>query len=266
MKLQIVSDLHLEFAPIELNNAGADVLILSGDILVADYLKRPETSPHYPRAQEWIKWFEGLGEKFPHIIYVLGNHEHYHGRFYETTDILRQYLGHIKNLHILDQDCVDLDGIRFIGGTLWTDFDHDNLKAMIIKDALNDYNCVQGRNYKKLQTGETAYYHANFLNLITQQAQVHDKIVIVGHHAPSYNSVGEGFRWGQRAQYNPGYASHLDDFVRRHPQIVLWTHGHMHDSSDYVIGKTRIVANPRGYQKSTKPENTYFDPNFIVEI
>lgn len=266
MKLQIVSDLHMEFAPIEITNAGADILILSGDILVAEYFKRGEESPYFGRSAYWKAWFEALGSQFQHVIYVLGNHEHYNGNFYETVSTLRTALGHITNLHILDNEYVDIGDARFVGGTLWTDFGHDNLNAMFVRDALNDYKCVKGNGYRKLTTGETAFYHQQTLKLI--DAQNHPKIVVVGHHAPSWLSIVEPYKSGRWKHLNPGYASHLDSFIEAHRNIVLWTHGHVHNSCDYVIGNTRVIANPRGYQKHIKlpPENGNFDPNLIVEI
>jgi Icc-related predicted phosphoesterase len=266
MKLHLLSDLHLEFAPYENVNPGADILILSGDIVVAERFTRSETSPYYAQAQSWNTWFETQCAQYDHVIYVLGNHEHYDGKFYETPDLLRKELDHLENLHILDNNVWTYGGYNFIGTTLWTDFDHCNLKAMLVAGALNDYKCVKGRNYRKLTTGETAYYHQRAKVLIEDYEGL--PVVVVGHHAPSYQSVSEKYREGRDAKLNPGYASHLDRFVEANPNIALWTHGHMHSSSDYMIGNTRIVANPRGYHsiRNPVPENPAFNPNLILEI
>jgi Icc-related predicted phosphoesterase len=268
MKIHLLSDLHMEFAPHENANPGADILILSGDILVAERFTRGPESPYYDQAQYWKHWFDIQCRLYEHVIYVAGNHEHYFGRFYDTIGILRNNLGHLPNLHILDNDTWDYDGFRFVGTTLWTDFDHDNFKAMLVKDGLNDYKYTQGRNYRKLTTGETSFYHQKALNTIDKACVEHNKVIVVGHHAPSYQSVSEEYRTGRYSHLNPGYASHLDRFIDEHDNIVLWTHGHMHSSSDYMIGNTRIVANPRGYASITNPvpENESFDPNFILEI
>jgi Icc-related predicted phosphoesterase len=256
----------MEFAPIQIQNAGSDTLILSGDICVADYFTRSPESPHSAVAETWRKWFEDTCARFEHVIYVLGNHEHYKGRFYETCDVLCNTLGHISNLYLLDQSIKEIGGVTFYGSTLWTDFDNDNLKAMAVRDALNDYKLVQGRNYRKLTTQETALYHQRAVADIS--ALKAEKIVVVGHHSPSYRSTDDRYRSGQWAYLNSGYASHLDAFIEKHPQIVLWTHGHMHNSADYMIGGTRIVANPRGYQRAEHlpPENANFNPNLIWEI
>lgn len=267
MKIQIVSDLHLEFAPIEITNGGADVLVLAGDILVADTFTRGVDSPYFAVAQSWLQWSEDTCAKFDKVIYILGNHEHYKGNFYETYDVLTQKLGHIANLNILDQTFVDIGEYRFIGGTLWTDFNHDNLQAMLVRDGLNDYKVVKGRDYRKLSTNETLYYHTQFLNFIDAQYATGKKIVVVGHHAPSYRSVAEQFRYGRSASLNHGYFSHLDRFIEERPNIKLWIHGHTHTSSDYEVGDTRVVCNPRGYARpNSPPENSDFDPTFVVEL
>jgi hypothetical protein len=71
------------------------------------------------------------------------------------------------------------------------------------------------------------------------------KFVVVGHHAPSKLSTHP--RYADEVIMNGGYSSSLDEFMMDHPQIKLWTHGHCHNKFDYMIGSTRIVCNPRGY-------------------
>lgn len=263
MKLQIVSDLHLEFSMIDLPKEG-DILILAGDIMIANYFTRGDNSPLKAIATRWLAWMENTCAKFDKVIYILGNHEHYKGKFYETYDILVKAFSHITNLHILDQTWVDIDEFRFIGGTLWTDFGNDNLAAMFVRDGLNDYKVIEGNDYRKLTTAETAFYNKQFLNAIA--AQDPSNLIVIGHHSPSYNSVAEKYRYGMWSSLNAGYASHLDNFILDNP-VKLWIHGHTHDSYDYTIGDTRVVCNPRGYQTTQlSPENTLFNPTFTVEI
>lgn len=269
MKIQLVSDLHLEFSPIDITNTNnADVLILAGDICVANYFSRGEASPLRAIADGWREWFWDTCAQYDQVIYILGNHEHYKGRFYETFDVLQKALAHVPNLHILDQTWIDIGDYRFVGGTLWTNFDFCGVKALIVRDGLNDYSSIQGKDYRKLVPAETSLYNQQMLRLIDAQCSTDRKIVVVGHHAPSYRSVHERYVKGIYASLNPGYASHLDNFILDHPQIVAWIHGHTHDSFDYEIGDTRIVCNPRGYQKTLKvpPENRNFDPNFTLEL
>jgi len=266
MKIQLVSDLHMEFAPIEIENAGADVLVLSGDIIVAQYFTRSEASPYSKIAAEWREWFERTCSRFERVYYVLGNHEHYKGRFYETALILQETLGHIQNLVILDNAIDRWQGFTIVGTTLWTDFNRDNFKAMMVKDGLNDYKLIEGHDYRKLTPANVLGYHDEALRVIGSACSW-PQVLVFGHHGPSYRSITPEYGSGQWAHLNPGYVSHLDSFIESRPEIKLWTHGHVHSSHDYTIGETRIVANPRGYaNKSGQNENMRFDPNLVIEV
>jgi len=262
MKIHLVSDLHMEFAPIELTNPGADTLILSGDILTAEYFHRSKASPYALVARAWIRWFEDLCAQYNHVVYVLGNHEHYKYNFYETADLLKRVLEHIPNLHILDNETVLLDGVKFFGSTLWTDFDGSMYKQEVVRSGMNDYKLITGRTYRKLVPAETYSYHTK----AKQAFHGTGATVFVGHHAPSYKSIHP--KYEKYGPLNAGYASHMDSFIEAHPEIKLWTHGHVHSSFDYHIGGTRIIANPRGYAKpdGSNPENEEFNPNLILEI
>ena len=155
----------------------------------------------------------------------------------------------------------------FVGTTLWTDFDYDNFKAMMVRDGLNDYKSIQGKDYRKLAPLETQYYHQQARQAIEYACSRSKNVIVVGHHAPSYRSITSEYATGRWAHLNPGYASHMDSFIESLPQIKLWTHGHVHSSWDYQIGATRVVANPRGYAlKMTGQENADFDPYLTLEV
>lgn len=267
MKIQIVSDLHLEFGGIEVRNKGADVLILSGDICVAQSFLSMEYD-RYPAnaiATRYVDFFNQVCGDFRDVVYILGNHEHYHGNFARTTEILRERFGHHSNLHILDIDHVDIDDVRFVGGTLWTDFNHGDALAMWdASRMMNDYRGVRngaGDDAYRFMPEDAIMYHKTMLNYIEFQCTQHNKIVVVGHHTPSYQSI-DGRYVGDKL--NAAYASDLVDFIIDKNQIKLWTHGHVHVSQDYMIGTTRIVCNPRGYYQYE--ENDTFDSGKIVEV
>jgi len=266
MKIQLVSDLHMEFAPIEITNAGADILVLSGDIIVADYFARGTASPLYLKGRRWVEWFERTCAQFGRVYYVLGNHEHYKGNFYSTTELLRSTLGHISNLYILDSDADMCAGFLIYGTTLWTDFDRGSYAAKLsVKDSLNDYRLIQGHEYRKLQPHDTEFYHHEAKRDITRLASGEGlPMLVFGHHAPSYRSIEERYRGA--GMINHGYASDLERFIADHPRIKLWTHGHVHSSHDYHIADTRIVANPRGYDQGMGAENKRFNPNLVIDV
>ncbi len=262
MKLQIVSDLHLEFSPFWIENAGADALVLSGDICLVDYLYRSADSPYAEKAHMFRAFFEHVSKEFELVFYVLGNHEHYRGDFDTTANKLRCFLP--ENVILLDHEHFDWQGFRFIGGTLWTNFNNgDPIAKMTVENGLNDYHLIK-RVHRKLRAYDTERAHVEFKNYIDENLT--DNTIVLGHHAPSFNSITEEYR--ASFYMNTGYASSLEEFILDRPQIKLWTHGHVHSSHDYMIGNTRIAANPRGYHKApeTKPENPNFDPAKVFEI
>lgn len=269
MKIREVSDLHLEWDPHWLpsniaNDDGIDVLILSGDIMVADYFQRGEESPYYITAQIFRNFIKYCSENYPHVIYVMGNHEHYQGRFNDTQTILEEEFSKHENFHLLERQVLHVDGVDFIGGCLWTDLNrNDPNTAYTLSRGMNDYRVVQYRQgdiYRKLIPSDTRQIHDETLRFFRQVIGASEKCVVCTHHAPSTMSIGDKFKHDYHM--NGGYASDLSEFILDHPQIKVWFHGHMHDSSGYFIGETRIIANPKGY----RDENENFNPKMIVEI
>ena len=266
MKIAICSDIHLEFGPISLENTeNAEVLILSGDICVAkDILDRnPYETKFDDKSSRIHLFFQECCARFKHVIYIAGNHEHYHGDFAETFNVFRNRLGYLVNLHILDKESVLINSVMFIGGTLWTDMNkEDSITLLQMKGMMNDFRCVNNsarkRQFRDLD-GNTQFQASRFTpeDAVEDHKQMlgylkvmlegkHDqKFVVVGHHAPSKLSTHP--RYADELIMNGGYSSDLSEFILDHPQIKLWTHGHTHEEFDYLIGTTRIVCNPRGY-------------------
>lgn len=288
MKIAICSDLHLEFGYLHLDNPDeADILILSGDICVAadlhEHNKQVKSSSK--NNKNFHSFFQNCCKKFPHVLYVAGNHEHYKGDFKHTVSNLKQYLGYLPNLHILDKETFELDDYIFIGSTLWTDMNKgDSLTLYHIKTMMRDFNIIKNSNrydYRTVplyQKDENDNYvvdeNGNYIPIDSKQKatvslfspedsmEEHQKcldyirhvckntapektVVVVGHHTPSFKSCAPYYAHDQIM--NGAFHSDLSEFILDHPQIKLWTHGHTHEECDYSIGETRIVCNPRGY-------------------
>lgn len=148
MKLALASDLHLEFADIDLKNEeNAEVLILAGDICVAhDVIHDGQEFAN--KSQRVHDFFKRCCFQFPHVVYVVGNHEHYHGDFKYTVSHLKSMLGYLPNLHILDVDTFQLNDVTFIGGTLWTDMNNcDALTLFHMKSRMSDYQVTANSNH-----------------------------------------------------------------------------------------------------------------------
>lgn len=260
MKIALASDVHLEFGDLDFDNdSNADVLILGGDICVASDMTQRDpynTMGEQYRSNRFHAFFQRCCERFPHVIFVVGNHEHYHGDFAKTVPHFKDVLGYLPNLHILEKETFVLDDITFIGGTLWTDMNkRDNRTLHDISRMMNDFRCVDnsdkiedGRGWPgRFTTVDAANDHDAMVAFIDQTiaANPAGRYVVVGHHSPSRLSTHP--RYQDQFIMNGGYSSHLDDFIQDRPQIKLWTHGHTHEDFDYMIAGCRILCNPRGY-------------------
>jgi predicted phosphodiesterase len=274
MKIAVCSDVHLEFAQLELKNpGGVDVLILSGDICVARDLMEYETNigVDFGKSSRYHEFFSTCSREFPHVLYIVGNHEHYHGDFKNTIPDLKKRLGYLDNLHILDKEIFEIDDTVFVGGTLWTDMNkEDPLTMHAISRMMNDFRCVENSNrevnYKTFDDNEnpdkpTFRTRASrfcpedavedhkkmldYIRIIYQDMPPWKQMVVVGHHTPSHVSCHPKYK--DDHLMNGGYHSDLIEFILERPGIKLWTHGHTHELFDYMIGSTRVVCNPRGY-------------------
>lgn len=268
MKLRPMSDLHLNFSKYEVPVGKADadtVLLLAGDVCEVDQGKA-----------QYREFFEDVTDRFKMVLYVFGNHEYYGTSYLRAYDKFMTQCGHLDRLKVLDMDTVDLDGVRFIGCTLWTDIDKGN--PMSVYDAkchMNDYNLIRVGNYaepykRRLEPADTMKDHMVMKNWVfeqTIQARLDGfKPVVMTHHHPSFESVPEKFKHNM---LNGCYCSDLvDDVFENGPD--LWVAGHIHEKRDYMINKTRLVCNPRGYhtkkQSGNWDEDTSFDENFEVEV
>ena len=257
-KILVFSDLHLEFSnhdpPEDLT--GVDAVVAGGDI-------GPGVSG--------LNW---LMDKFPTylpIIYVPGNHEYYRHNYPALLEKLRSR-GRGTNVHVLNNEAVTINGITFLGTTLWTDFrlkgkaqEYSAMEAA--KHQMNDYQLIRlsDQNYRKLQPFDTQKFHLDayrWLSAALPSKAHQSPVVVVTHHAPSSQSV----RWvndrrGDLSCLNASFASNLENLMLR-GNINLWVHGHTHRAQDYHIGETRVLCNPKGYPD----EKTRWNPGLIVEV
>jgi len=266
MKISICSDIHLEFGTISLDNTDdADVLILSGDICTANDLTNHDPFDILPhtRGAKYHTFFQECSARFPTVLYVAGNHEHYHGDFIKTNLHLKEKLAYLKNVHVMDKSVLSFNDVTFIGGTLWTDMNKEDPHTLLsIRGYMNDFKIIDhgervkhyrdadGNSHEtksKLLPEDTVQAHKEMVALVEQTVanKVSEKFVVIGHHAPSKQSTHP--RYKEEVLVNGAYSSDLSDFILDRPQIKLWTHGHTHEGFDYNIGSTRIVCNPRGY-------------------
>lgn len=259
MKINVISDLHLEFEDLTL--PGGDVLIISGDACEARKLKRDQYQPagvtmlpHEKsnlRPDRWYRFFEEECAKYRETVYVMGNHEHYGFKYHKTYEHLLTNLP--DHVTLLENQTHDIDGVTFVGATLWTDMNREDPLTMYhMTSMMSDYKQITMFNevksvYHRLQPERTVadfYKSRDYIRLVVE-SDPNKKYVVVTHHAPTKASTHP--RYQQDTLMNGAYSSDLAEFILEHPQIRLWTHGHTHDPFDYMIGSTRVVCNPRGY-------------------
>jgi predicted MPP superfamily phosphohydrolase len=263
MKIKLVSDLHLEFADIDIkNDQECDVLILSGYILVA--YKLDKNSEYGERFRNFLS---RVSSQFPHVVYVAGNHEFYsNGQWVQCIEDLRTACSQYSNMYFLERDTKTIDDVVFVGGTLWTDMNKgDPLTLQHVKNSMNDYRTIRNdaNGYTTLKPNDTVIRHRQTLEYIkfVLSENVTKRCVVVGHHSPSFASAHDMYK----ADFlmNGAYHSELSEFILDHPQIKLWTHGHTHHPFDYCIGATRVVCNPRGYDGY---EDTGWNEDIVLEV
>lgn len=293
MRLLVLSDLHLEFGasltvPPEVQY---DVVVLAGDI----------NSPG-ARAVHWAARESSFGGR--PVVYVPGNHEFYGREMRSELEAMRK-AAQGTSVHVLSRDAVVIDGVRFLGATLWTDFalpvanedepvdfheEIDIARALAAANKyVNDFRNIEvatsmRRQYRERQktrllcAEDTLAMHWVDRDWLRRELDAgHDgATVVVTHHAPHRKSVAKRYRsdW-----VTPAFVSDLPDsfFVGRAMWVsgrqraiggpVLWVHGHTHSPFDYTVGSCRVISNPRGYRmRDSSWENLHFNPGLVVEV
>jgi len=272
MKVAICSDVHLEFGQLNLENTdNAEVLILSGDICTACDLRVTDSILSSAKTDRYLDFFTACSRNFPHVVYLMGNHEHYHGDYATSAGFIKDALKHLENIHVLDKEVWEHNDHVFIGGTLWTDMNGEDEATMNhVSRRMNDFqiceNSAEMVNYRTFDTEDdhkkvrfktrpatlsprhVVEDHKAMLKVIEDtydNTPPWKTIVVCTHHAPSKGS--EHPRYKNDRLMNGAYNSQLDGFIMDRPGIKLWTHGHTHEDFDYMIKGCRVVCNPRGY-------------------
>lgn len=250
MKLRVMSDLHVEFFAFRPPEAPADVVVLAGDIL----------NEHYG-----LIWARKSFPTTP-IIYVMGNHEFYNAHYERVLERARKEAQQLE-IHLLENDQTVIDGVRFLGMTLWTDFAVEEPMHTVgfsmwhANRQMADFSLIRYRGGRLSAEATREFHRASRRWLTERLAEPFDgKTVVVTHHLPHKASIDRQFH---RNPLNPAFASHLPELACA--PVNLWIHGHTHCSCDYEpVEGTRVVCNPRGYGPSEL--NVRFDPNLVVEI
>lgn len=261
MKIQIASDLHLELLEQGfpgyrvINPADADVLVIAGDI-----------HRHTRAIEVFADW------PVP-VVFVHGNHEAYRHQYFDTVEALRS-ASNDSRVHYLECDEWLLNGVRFLGCCLWTDYRvTEAAQEAAMREAegiLYDHRLI-GMPDGLFSTADALQLHVDSRAWLQEKLdqQFAGPTVVVTHHGPHPGSIHPRFAG---TVLNAAFVSDLTPLMGK---AALWIHGHVHDSFDYEVAGTRIVANPRGYALNRKLaqlpaqiewENKAFDPQLVVEV
>ncbi len=273
MRIAVLSDLHVDFAEFSAPSIDADVLVVAGDVALLTH------------ALPWVS--ETFGGQVPHIIYVPGNHEFYRGHpksgeantFYEDQMARGRALAAALGIHLLQNDAVEIGCVRFVGGTMWSDWSllpagwSRKMAMMMSQKGWVDRSYVSERFYHNdfreiLYGGRTSRHRLTPSQSIELHRESYDffartlsepffgETVCITHTAPA-SSVRE------RGTHSWLYGStDIEGLMQGPTAPALWIHGHVHDSWDYEIGGTRVLCNSRGYPG----ENPAFDPTLTVDV
>jgi len=286
VNIQLLSDLHLESHPHFSAQplAGADVLVLAGDIgsyqLNSDLTRLGVPDFGLARFSPRPVHEGGAGWPTP-VIFVPGNHEYDGLEFDEAYLRLRQACER-WGLIWLEQESVVLQGVRFVGCTLWSDFDGLSSAAGTPANAA----AAPGALAEQLKARDKAFRAANFYlrknhslqggapmlaEQVREQALKSQRwlrqalatgfdgpTVAVTHFAPSLLSADP--RYGLTPG-TAGFCNALDDLL---PAAQLWLHGHLHCPQDYVSRGCRVVANPLGYARKGEQKN--YRPELLIGV
>ncbi|HUB95719.1 MAG TPA: metallophosphoesterase [Stellaceae bacterium] len=276
MRVAVMSDLHLEFDSAAADQRGggknkvkqldfyfsppqpdADILILAGDVhlgsLGVDWVARHFSIP---------------------AVLIGGNHESYGHELFRTIAQNREKANATNGrVSFLERNIRTLtlatgERVRLLGAILWTDFRLDGTPEHsmgVAQNELEDFRSIRierGYELRRLIPSDTVRLHRAALKFLDDNLRqpFDGATIVITHHAPSRRSIAEKFRSNP---LNPAFASNLEPMIELY-QPPLWIHGHMHDSFDYRIGKTRVVCNPRGYFPAEL--NPAFDPRFVLEM
>lgn len=248
-KIVLMSDLHREvslFSPPP-SLALADIVVLAGDI---------------DTGLKGVEWAATLGKP---VVYVTGNHE-YDGHDVVKLDAqLREFQLAHPNVHVLQEDRAIIGGVRFLGCTLWSDFEFFgyNNKAFCMEAAQHSMP-----EYKKAQCNGKPLLVADTLERHNRQRQwlkamlgipFDGPTVVVTHHAPHVNSIAPQYR---HDGLTASFVSNMEDVLGR---PILWCHGHTHQRVDYWVDDTRVISHPRGYHKAKDSIPAFWDNRLVFE-
>lgn len=266
MDVKLLSDLHIDVAKYKIKKTEKTLnttLVLAGDIANGRYARN---------------YIEDLASKFKYIVFIIGNHEFYGNEYFSTIQYWRDFADTIDNVYFLEKDTIILDGVRFVGGTLWTDMSvvKDPLDLWSITRRMSDFSIKFNENnlpyppktkvnsIPRLTPENMTKVHKETLDYFAKvlQNKHEGKTVVVTHHSPLFDFCLPKFKG---SQLNPCFHSDLSEFIMNH-DIDYWFFGHTHHCHWINRYGTTFISNQRGYSGYEDPYEIGFNDEINIEI
>lgn len=251
LKISLWSDLHLDFGYeglAMLSLPKSDVMILAGDLAWDPELQ--------------TRGLKYLSKHYKFVLYVPGNHE------FENKDIHehRKFLSSIAipNVYVLDDGFIDIQGVRFIGSTLWTDCGNPKHQALLDENIFKYWNIFS--NGTMFGARESTEMHHKMVSYVayqlTEARRLDLRSVIISHQAPSFSSVNVNYL---SSISNEAFYTDLRDLIFLH-EPEYWFHGHMHHSIRYELGQCTVLCNPLGHPVNAEYSNQKFNAGLVISM
>jgi predicted phosphohydrolase len=251
MKIRLLSDLHTEFRlPYKTHQMseyrGEDVLVLAGDIASGS-----------SNTMDVIKHFLDCG--FPNVVYVAGNHEYYGTSVEDFNTKMFDKCAATTGAYFLNQNNITIDGVLFVGATLWTNFMDNPISQAVCKRVINDFRQI--KNFQTRDAYDLYYKHLDYIKL-HYELRGDRRVVVVTHFLPARECIAPQWRGGDLL--NDYFANDLGSWIAD-MENTTWLFGHTHDAMDFELGNTRLVCNPHGYYNAMN-DGVGFDPHKTIIV
>lgn len=271
--IRIFSDIHLDFdvpknmkkfkpntdiwTPPAMPTDKETILILAGDIWHA---KKPFNFMGF-------SWFKKVSALFHSVLVVLGNHDFWGGNLQKEYENYRKNIEdqNLDNVFLVQNNTVIIGHNKFLGGTLWTDYNGGNpLGMQLAENQMNDFRFIRnGDGFSKLKASHLLGSHISTVRYIEGNAKKdypEQNVWVLTHHLPTFKSIPSPYRSNMKTHENSMYASDLEYLFSE--DITAWVHGHGHERVYLSINGMKVIANPRGY----RGEDTGYAPFTLYDF
>ena len=250
MKIQYISDLHIELMHKNKFNKLCDKIIPKCDVLV---LAGDIGNPLHHN-DKYTSFLHLMSDKFKKVFIITGNHEYYQNDIIKTNEKVHEICCSRNNLSFLDNTTEFYNGIRFVGTTQWTHIcDPQYL--------INDFSAIKDMNvnrYNNLHLKSRLFLKDS----IDNSTKNDEKVVVITHHLPLHELTHEKYKYGFMARYNQCFSADFSDIIDKPNTIKSWFFGHTHTKTERIISNIPFYCNPLGYDG----ENDEHDIIQVVDV